>query len=520
MRRLNLIVLLLSCLVLHGCERFSSPFHKSTLPDMGPRMPSSVRMTFDPSLTTAIARYADACNHPQELRIGAEMEDVLVDAAHQTFQSVQVAGQRATDTPADVEAFITLQQSGLQIQTDGVYDRLPAELTLESAVVFRDRSGKVLGERELKTTRRERIILEATQNRCAYATMDSFLHDTAVVLGTQFMREARAVLEPSRSTAGPVPPTAAPAPGVASAKPPSTAERIGESTAEVRPQAVQPPASVSTPSVPTPAMSSSDAVDRVPTPSAAFQQPQTFVIAVGISTHRDPQGSVRKYAALDAEMVTNYFHTLGGVPASNIRLLPDMKALRPDIEETLLDWLPTRVTADSVVIVYFSGQAKVAPTGETFLVPYEGGASVSRLYPLKDLQTALARLKARQIVFIFDGSISKLGVDQKGKHKEPQWDLGGNRIVRLIGTTGLRDGLESEKLHHGLFTYYLLRGLKGEADDNLNGEVTLGELSAFVGRSVPPAAKSAFNQEQQPQALPALQPGSKSSSLLLTKPTN
>lgn len=515
MRRSSLIVFLLSCLVLHGCEGFSSPFHKSTLPDMGPRIPSSVRMKFDPSLTTAIARYADACNHPQELRVGAEIEDVLVDAAHQTFQSVQVAGQRAADAPADVEAFVTLQQMGLQIQTDGIYDRLPAELTLESTVVFRDQSGKVLAERSLKTTRHEKIILEATQKRCAYATMDSFLHDAAVVLGTQFMREARGVFEPSTPTAGPVPPSSVPS--ATSTKPSSAA--TGETTAKVTPQ-VQPPAPVTTPSVPKPAASASDTVDRVPTSTSTFQQPQTFVIAVGISTHRDPQLSVRKYAALDAEMVTNYFQTVGGVPVSNIRLLPDMKALRPDIEETLLDWLPTRVTADSVVIVYFSGQAKVSPSGETFLVPYEGGASVSRLYPLKDLQTAFSRLKARQIVFIFDGSVSKLSVDQKNKQKEPQWDLGGSRTVRLIATTGLHDGLESEKLHHGLFTYYLLRGLKGEADDNLDGDVTLGELGGFLARSVPPAAKSAFNQEQQPQVLPALQPGSKFFSLLLTKPTN
>ena len=518
MRRISLIYLVLLCSLLYGCERFSKAFHQSTLPDMGPRIPSSVRIKFDPSLTTAIARYADACNHPQELRVGAELEDVLVDAAHQTFQSVQVAGQRAADTPADVEAFVTLQQLGLQIQTDGVYDRLPAELTVESSVVFRDPSGKVLGERALKTTRREKIILEATQKRCAYATMDSFLHDTAVVLGTQFMREARAVFEPLTPAAAPVPPSSVQ--GMTSTRPSSPAERTGETTAPVKPQAVQPPALVTPPSAPAPATPPSDTVDRVPTPSATFQQPQTFVIAVGISTHRDPQLSVRKYAALDAEMVTSYFHTLGGVPTSNIRLLPDMKALRPDIEETLLDWLPTRVTADSVVIVYFSGQAKVSPSGETFLVPYEGGVSASRLYPLKDLQIALSRLKARHIVFIFDGSVSKLGADQKGRPKDPQWDLGGSRIVRLIGTTGLRDGLESEKLHHGLFTYYLLRGLKGEADDNLDGEVTLGELSAFLGRSVPPAAKSAFNQEQHPQVLPALQSGSMSSLLLLTKPSH
>jgi uncharacterized caspase-like protein len=257
-------------------------------------------------------------------------------------------------------------------------------------------------------------------------------------------------------------------------------------------------------------------VDQIPKPSA-FQQPHTFVIAVGISTHRDPQVPVRKYASLDAEMVANYFQTLGGVPPSNIRLMIDMKALRPDIEETILDWLPTRVTADSVVIVYFSGQAKVSFSGDTFLVPYEGGTSASRLYPLKDLQIALSRLKAKQIVLIFDGSVARLNGDQKAKIKEPQWDLGGTHIVRLIATTGVREGLESDKLRHGLFTYYLLRGLKGEADDNLDGEVTVGELAAFVSRSVPPAAKSAFNQEQHPHILPAGQSGVNPT--LLTKPS-
>jgi hypothetical protein len=515
MRRTSLIALVLICSLLSGCERFSTPFRKSALPDMGPRIPASVRMNFDPALTSAIARYADACNHPQELRIGAELEDVLIDAAHQTFQSVQVAGQRAADAPADVEAFLTLQQSGLQIQTDGLYDRLPSELTLESAVVFRDRSGQVLGERTLKTSRKERIILEPTQHRCAYVSMDGFLHDTAVVLGTQFMREARAVLEPSASATGQAsPPSTA---GVASIKP---SEQTGDAVTQAGAQQIAPSTPAALPSAPSHAASPSDSVDRLPAAATTFQQPRTFVLAVGISTHRDPQVSVRKYAALDAEMVANYFQTIGGVPPSNIRLLIDMKALRPDIEETILDWLPTRVTADSVVIVYFSGQAKVSASGETFLVPYEGGSSVSRMLPVKDLHIALSRLKARQIVLIFDGSVSRLTVDQKVKNKEPQWDLGGNHIVRLIGTTGLRDGLESDKLHHGLFTYYLLRGLKGEADDNLDGEVTLGELSAFVGRSVPAAAKSAFNQEQHPQVLPALQPSSKSSSLSLTKPTN
>lgn len=74
------------------------------------------------------------------------------------------------------------------------------------------------------------------------------------------------------------------------------------------------------------------------------------------------------------------------------------------------------------------------------------------------------------------------------------------------------------RLRHGLFTYYLLRGLKGEADANLDGEVTLGELAAFLGQAVPAAARSNFRQEQRPLIFPPIDPASKLASLTLTKP--
>ncbi|MGH7166943.1 MAG: hypothetical protein ACREII_00275, partial [Nitrospiraceae bacterium] len=72
---------------------------------------------------------------------------------------------------------------------------------------------------------------------------------------------------------------------------------------------------------------------------------------------------------------------------------------------------------------------------------------------------------------------------------------------------------------HGLFTYYLLRGLRGEADANLDGEVTLGELAAFLRESVPAAARSDFKQDQHPQVFPAISSTSKLAGITLTKPT-
>ena len=82
--------------------------------------------------------------------------------------------------------------------------------------------------------------------------------------------------------------------------------------------------------------------------------------------------------------------------------------MRPDIDEALLDWLPGHMNKEAVVIVYFAGLATVSPNGEVFLVPYDGSiATSSRSYPLKDLEAALNRLKAKQTLFVFDGMVAK-----------------------------------------------------------------------------------------------------------------
>ena len=128
-------------------------------------------------------------------------------------------------------------------------------------------------------------------------------------------------------------------------------------------------------------------MDQVPAPTTGGQRSGDYLVSIGISSYREQHIGGRKYAALDAEMVATYLQALGGVPKNNVRLLQDWSALRPDIEGALLDWLPSKLTQDSLVTVYFAGQAVVSPTGDTFLIPYDGSlGSTSRLYPLKDLE--------------------------------------------------------------------------------------------------------------------------------------
>ena len=50
---------------------------------------------------------------------------------------------------------------------------------------------------------------------------------------------------------------------------------------------------------------------------------------------------------------------------------------------------------------------------------------------------------------------------------------------------------------HGVFTYFLLRGLQGEADRNHDGVVTAGELFAYLQQSV----RQATDGKQNPRAM-------------------
>jgi len=54
---------------------------------------------------------------------------------------------------------------------------------------------------------------------------------------------------------------------------------------------------------------------------------------------------------------------------------------------------------------------------------------------------------------------------------------------------------------HGLFTYYFLKGLQGEADANKDGAVDVAELYAYLKPQVETEARR-MHAEQSPQLLP------------------
>ena len=77
--------------------------------------------------------------------------------------------------------------------------------------------------------------------------------------------------------------------------------------------------------------------------------------------------------------------------------------------------------------------------------------------------------------------------------------------------------VEDEDHRHGLFTYYLLRALRGESDVNRDGEVTLGEAAAYLNQKVLWASKTQYGQEQRPTVVPPLKATDPASAIALAK---
>jgi hypothetical protein len=609
-QRLTIRWAVLGCLIVTvggpvGCEKVSSVFHRSALPDMGPRLVNSVKLIFDPSFTHLKMQYIDGCNSPHELNVGEEIESIMIDAASKNFTALSVAGGIAAPILPDTEIRVTLQRSSLKLWSDGVYDRVPADMIMETLFSFHDSTGKELGRQTVSSAHHQRLILEPTQRRCDYGNIGEFVHEAGVALSSQFIRAARTQLAPTDGTAPlivaasparPVPSAAAlPVNSTRSALSFKAAvldensnlvfeggERIlvriglmngGEQELQgitatltgtasvlthfsattlvvgrlrpgqsrsiefvaILPQSIQqqkaeihvevadsgglaqPPIQTLALSI-QPAGVNPDDVDIIPAVTDGFRQPHTYLISIGIGSYRNPQAPSRKSASLDAEMVSNYFQSLGGLPASNVHLLQDWKAIRSDLEETLQVWLPPHMNKEAVVIVYFSGLASVSSTGEIFLVPYDGSATATlRSYPLKSLETALSRLKAKHTLFLFDGIVSPTRSDTRAQSVPPQWNPTGSSTIHVIGMSGIGQGLEDDRHSHGLFTYYLLRALRGEADTNRDGDVTLAETVTYLSQKVRWASKARLNEEQRPFAVPAIRPTDPSAALVLTK---
>jgi hypothetical protein len=260
-----------------------------------------------------------------------------------------------------------------------------------------------------------------------------------------------------------------------------------------------------------PGQRASEEASDVDTPTLTTNQRRDVVaVVIGVERYLKDVPEV-PFARRDAQVAREYFErTLGARPQETI-LLMDEQATLANIRTALEGRLADRVAPGKTeVVVYFAGHG--APDVKTrlpYMIPYDGNPAYpgTSCYAMTQAYAALARLNAKGVTVILDACFSggaarqdssvTLVANARPLYVEPQATGVPPGINVLAAATGtqLSSGLEAER--HGIFTYFLLKGLQGDADLDRDRQVTLAELQAFIGPRVARAAKR-LNREQHP----------------------
>jgi hypothetical protein len=236
-----------------------------------------------------------------------------------------------------------------------------------------------------------------------------------------------------------------------------------------------------------------------------------WAVVIGINAY--PNVRQLKFAVNDARMFYDHLVKDNKIPTENVTLLVDREATLTKLRSALGTHLKNKGGKEDMVIIFFAGHGAtekdvMSPDGdglEKYLLPYD--ADPRDLYatalPMGEISRIFKRIRSERLVFLADScysgasggrtiditgiraSISDAFLDRVASGK-------GRVIMTASGANEV--SAENDELKHGVFTYYLVEGLKGMADADGDGLITVEEVYRYVSDKVPQAT----GQEQHP----------------------
>lgn len=244
-----------------------------------------------------------------------------------------------------------------------------------------------------------------------------------------------------------------------------------------------------------------------------------YAVVVGVSKYKNAGAGLTnlRFADHDATAFRDFLLSPdgGSFPKENILFLVNEDATAENLRSALFTFL-TKPRPQDLVVIYFAGHGAPDPNDERnlYLLTYDAkpdnmGGTAFLMSQLQDVFRLI--LKAKRVVTFTDSchsfgiSGARYGTPAAGNNLVnqyvQQYARGEERAVMTASDVS-QLSFESDKWGggHGVFTYFLLRGLAGAADSNSDGTVTAGELFAYIHDKV---AQETGNQ-QTPVALPGL----------------
>ena len=243
----------------------------------------------------------------------------------------------------------------------------------------------------------------------------------------------------------------------------------------------------------------------------AKKREEVYAVVIGINKYKNLPPL--KYAVNDAREFYRYLVEENQVPKDHAWLLLDEEATLDKLRTTLGTLLRRNAGKDDSVIIYWAGHGAAeqdvsSPDGdglEKYILPYN--ADPKDLYasamPMSEIARILQRISSERLVFIGDTCYSGASggrtipvtgarANVSGAFLE-RLSQGKGRVI-LTASDANEVSVEKDELKHGVFTYYLLEGLRGKADLDGDGVITVDEVYRYVSMKVPQAT----GQNQHP----------------------
>jgi hypothetical protein len=245
-----------------------------------------------------------------------------------------------------------------------------------------------------------------------------------------------------------------------------------------------------------------------PTLITAAKPRDAVAIIIGIEKYK--RVSDADFANNDASAFYDYARRALGIKPENIRLLVDDKADAGEILRAFKTWLPTRVNKNTTdVYVFYSGHGLPSEDGGSlYFLPHEVDRDLLDRTAItqKEVAQAIQRTTPKSVTMFIDSCYSgqsRTGTSLLASARpisiapKASTDFPPNFMV-ISASAPDQISSSSPELKHGIFSYYLMLGMEGEADVNKDGQITVGEMQTYLSQQVTRRA-SGMNRTQSPQ---------------------
>ena len=222
--------------------------------------------------------------------------------------------------------------------------------------------------------------------------------------------------------------------------------------------------------------------------------PNRVALIVGIQDYSSAPKAT--FASSDAKWFREYATNVFGVTEGNIKSLIGKDANFIQTQKAISKWLPSKIKANqSELIIFFAGHGLSTPDGkELYLLVHDSDTDLlSRTAILRsELFKDINKLKPKSVTLFLDTCYSGTSRDDKSL-------LASARPIRIVSkdvsnrpnnftifSAAKLDQISSgfKEVKHGIFSYYLMKGLEGKADANNDRKITNGELHVYLDQYI------------------------------------